>query len=149
MNGIDLMLMPGYYHDYLEQKYPGEFPDPQAAFRSVDGVTNFPELILLMRQIQTFQGTGISAHLFYESKVAEALSLIIEKTVWLHDHRIHSEQADLSRRVSADRHGFPHQTDRAGSRLSSSRPFLRSVQKNHRIISGRISPADEKEVICS
>lgn len=80
MHGIDLMLMPGYYHDYLEQKYPGEFPDPQAAFRSIDGVTDFPELVLLMRQIQTFQGTGISAHLFYESKVAEALSLIIEKT---------------------------------------------------------------------
>lgn len=80
IRGIELMLMPGYYHDYLEQKYPGEFPDPQAAFRSIDGVTDFPELVLLMRQIQTFQGTGISAHLFYESKVAEALSLIIEKT---------------------------------------------------------------------
>ncbi len=72
--------MPGYYHDYLEQKYPGEFPDPKEAFLSVDGVTNFPELVLLMRQIQTFQGTGIAADLFYESKVAEAISLIIEKT---------------------------------------------------------------------
>jgi len=72
--------MPGYYHDYLEQKYPGEFPDPKAAFLSVDGISDFPELVLLMRQIQTFQGTGIAAHLFYESKVAEAISLIIEKT---------------------------------------------------------------------
>lgn len=80
MHGIDLMLMPGYYHDYLEQKYPGEFPDPKAAFRSIDGVSDFPELVLLMRQIQTFQGTGIAAHLFYESKVAEAISLIIDKT---------------------------------------------------------------------
>lgn len=80
IHGIDLMLMPGYYHDYLEQKYPGEFPDPQAAFRSVDGASDFPALVLLMRQIQTFQGTGISAHLFYESKVSEAISLIIDKT---------------------------------------------------------------------
>ena len=37
-------------------------------------------MVLIMRQIQTFQGTGCSAHLFYESKVAEAVSLIIDKT---------------------------------------------------------------------
>lgn len=80
IHGMELMLMPGYYHDYLEQKYPGSFPDPKAAFLSVDGISNFPELVLLMRQIQAFQGTGISAHLFYESKVAEAVSLIIDKS---------------------------------------------------------------------
>ncbi len=80
IHGIELMFMPGYYHDYLEEKYPGEFPDPKEAFRSVDGISDFPELVLLMRQIQTFQGTGIAAHLFYESKVSEAISLIIEKT---------------------------------------------------------------------
>lgn len=80
IHGMELMLMPGYYHDYLEQKYPGEFPDPKEAFQSVDGISDFPELVLLMRQIQAFQGTGISAHLFYESKVTEAISLIIEKT---------------------------------------------------------------------
>lgn len=80
IHGLELMLMPGYYHDYLEQKYPQEFPDPKAAFLSIDGIVSFPELVLLMRQIQAFQGTGIAAHLFYESKVAEAVSLIIEKT---------------------------------------------------------------------
>ncbi|MDO4306926.1 MAG: AraC family transcriptional regulator [Eubacteriales bacterium] len=80
IHGIELMLMPGYYHDYLVQKYPDEFPDPKAAFLSIDGISDFPELVLLMRQIQTFQGTGVSAHLFYESKVSEAISLIIDKT---------------------------------------------------------------------
>ena len=67
IHGMELMLMPGYYHDYLEQKYPGEFPDPKEAFLSVDGISDFPELVLLLRQIQTFQGSGVSAHLFYES----------------------------------------------------------------------------------
>lgn len=80
IHGIELMLMPGYYHDYLEEKYPGEFPDPKEAFRSVDGIPDFPELVLLIRQIQIFQGTGIAVHLFYESKVSEDISLIIEKT---------------------------------------------------------------------
>ena len=80
IQGMELMLMPGYYHDYLEKKYPGEFPDPKEAFLSIDGETDFPELVLVMRQIKNFKGTGISAHLFYEGKVAEAVSLIIEKT---------------------------------------------------------------------
>lgn len=78
--GMEIMFMPGYYHDYLERRYPGEFPDPKAAFLSIDGSTDFPELILLLRQIEAFQGTGMAAHLFYESKAAEAVSLIIEKT---------------------------------------------------------------------
>jgi len=80
VHGMELMLMPGYYRDYLAEKYPGEFPDPKAAFLSVDGIADFPELVFLLRQIETFRGTGASAHLFYESKMAEAVSLIIEKT---------------------------------------------------------------------
>lgn len=80
MRGVDLMLMPGYYRGYLEQRYPGEFPAPQDAFRGVDGAADFPELVLLMRQLRAFQGRGVAAHLFYESKVSEALSLIIGRT---------------------------------------------------------------------
>ena len=80
LRGTELILMPGYYHDYLESRYPGQFPDPRAAFLSVDGSTDFPELVLLLKQIGKFQGAGIAADLYFESKVAEALSLIIEKT---------------------------------------------------------------------
>ena len=80
IRGTELILMPGYYHDYLEERYPGQFPDPKAAFLSVDGSTDFPELVLLLKQIGRFQGTGMAADLYFESKVAEALSLIIEKT---------------------------------------------------------------------
>lgn len=79
IRGMELMLVPGYFRDYLELKYPNKFPDPKEAFLNVDGISDFPELLLLMRQIQSFQGTGIAAHLFYESKVAEVVSLILEK----------------------------------------------------------------------
>lgn len=78
VKGYELMLMPGYYQDYLEQIYPGEFPDPRRAFCSIDGCRDFPELVLVLKQIAGFQGTGGSARLYYRSKVAEALSLIIE-----------------------------------------------------------------------
>ena len=80
IRGTELILMPGYYHDYLETRYPGQFPDPERAFLSVDGCTDFPELVLILKQIGRFQGSGIAADLYYSSKVAEALSLIIERT---------------------------------------------------------------------
>ena len=80
IRGYELMLLPGFYEDYLEQMYPGKFPDPRDAFRSIDGCTDFPELVLVLKQIAGFQGTGASAQLYYKSKVAEALSLIIEHT---------------------------------------------------------------------
>lgn len=80
IRGMELMLVPGYFRDYFFQKYPDRVPDIKDIVSKIDGISDFPELILLMRQIQAFQGTGISAHLFYESKVAEIISLILEKT---------------------------------------------------------------------
>lgn len=80
VNGMELMLMPDFYNTYLSEKYPGEFMNPKAAFSSIDGITEFTELVFLLRQIRTFKGTGVSSHLYYESKVSEALSLIIEKS---------------------------------------------------------------------
>ena len=80
IRGVELILAPGYYHDYLENQYPGEFPDPRQAFLSIDGSTDFPELVLIFKQITRFQGTGAAAELYYGGKAAEALSLIIERT---------------------------------------------------------------------
>jgi AraC-like DNA-binding protein len=73
-------IMPEYFEDYLHTKYPGEFKNPRTAFSSVDGRTDFPELVFLLRQIRNFRGTGAAAQMYYEGKVSEAISLIIEKT---------------------------------------------------------------------
>lgn len=80
IRGMELMLVPGYFRDYLSEKYPDRLPDIKDIFMNIDGISDFSELVVLMRQIQAFQGTGISAHMFYESKVAEVVSLILEKT---------------------------------------------------------------------
>ena len=80
IRGSELMLMPGFYEEYLEKRYPGEFQDPKAAFQSIDGCTDFPELVFLLKQIIKYKGSGVSAHLYYESKVTEALSLIIDRS---------------------------------------------------------------------
>lgn len=80
IRSVGIEIMPDYYENYLQTKYPREFKDPRSAFLSVDGSTHFPELILMMKQIKNFRGSGISAKLYYESKVSEAISLIFEKT---------------------------------------------------------------------
>lgn len=101
VRGTELMLMPGYYHDYLEKKFPGEFPDAKSAFMSIDGCTDFPELVLLLKQIGKFQGSGAAADLYFESKVAEALSLIIDRT----RHTIapsHNKSLSFEDRVNLD-----------------------------------------------
>jgi len=75
-----IIIMPEYYEDYLRIKYPKEYEHPQEAFISIDGSTEFPELTFLLKQIKNNRSTGISAKLYYESKVAEAISLIVQKT---------------------------------------------------------------------
>ncbi|MBD8499360.1 helix-turn-helix transcriptional regulator [Paenibacillus arenosi] len=75
-----IYIMPEYYKTYLQARFPGEYEDPRDAFVSIDGAVHFPELMNLLGQIKTCNLTGIWAKLFYESKVAEALSLIVHRT---------------------------------------------------------------------
>lgn len=93
--GMELMLVPGYFNDYLSQKYPNQLPNIKEIFMKINDIANFPELLILMRQLQGFHGTGISAHLFYESKVAEIISLILEKTVSI-QNTSYSSSKDMS-----------------------------------------------------
>ncbi|GKX27620.1 AraC family transcriptional regulator [Vallitalea longa] len=77
---IGIEITPEYYENYLKQKYPGEYMSPRSALLSINEDTSFPELILLLNQLRSYKGTGMAAKLFYEGKVAEAISLIVEKS---------------------------------------------------------------------
>lgn len=80
IRSIGIEITADYYEDYLKEKYPGEYISPRAALIDIDEKTNFPEMVLLLNQINSYRGTGMSGKLFYESKVAEAISLIIERS---------------------------------------------------------------------
>lgn len=77
IRSIDIEITPAYYDKYLKEKYPTEYIDPHEAFSNIAQTNHFPEMIQLLRQIQDYKGEGIAARLFYESKVTEALSLIM------------------------------------------------------------------------
>lgn len=72
--GID--IFPEYYKEHLKKIYPDEYENPFRYFQAVND--NFPEMAMLLTQIKNYRGNGISAKLFYDAKVAEVVSLVVE-----------------------------------------------------------------------
>lgn len=91
---VGIEIMPAYYEEYLQNKYPDEYANPLEAFASVGQTMDFPEMTLLLREVQNYRGNGISARLFYESKVAQAVSLVVE---W---NRKHIQKQESKSRLS-------------------------------------------------
>ena len=79
IRSIGIEIMPSYYEGYLKQQYPDMYVDVISTFRQIDQTTAFPEMARLLYQIKNYRGEGIAANLFYESKVAEAVSLVVQK----------------------------------------------------------------------
>lgn len=76
---IGIEVMPAYYEGYLKKQYPGDYISPLAAFKQVDQTTDFPAMTKLLHEVKLYRGDGIAAGLFYEAKVAEAVSLVVEE----------------------------------------------------------------------
>lgn len=79
MRWISITTTPEYYEDYLQTHFPEEYENPCNALDSIDGIDDFPQLTFLFEQIRNHHATGISEKLYYEGKVAEAISLIVHK----------------------------------------------------------------------
>ncbi len=79
VNSVSITFMPEYYKKHLTEQYPDIYENPSKAFMRIDACPDFPELVTVFNQIKSYMGGGISAKLFYESKVNEALSIILEK----------------------------------------------------------------------
>lgn len=93
---IEIEIMPAYYEKYLLETFPNEYMNPHEAFHNISWSDNFLEMISLLRQVWSYHGNGMAAKLFYEGKVAEAISLIIEysrkqKTV----QKVHVSRQDM------------------------------------------------------
>lgn len=76
---IGIEIMPAYYENRLQEQYPDDYTSPLSAFSKIDQTTDFPKMAKLLHEVKTYRGDGISAALFYEGKVAEAVSLIVDE----------------------------------------------------------------------
>ena len=72
-------VFPAYYEKYLKESYPDDYLSPHEAFIRVGQTLDFLEMSHLLRQVWDYKGDGIPAKLFYEAKVAEAVSLVYER----------------------------------------------------------------------
>lgn len=79
IRSIGIEVMPAYYESYLKRKYPEDYTSPLSAFRDIDQTTDFPAMAKLLYEVKNYRGSGIAASLFYESKVSEAISLVLEE----------------------------------------------------------------------
>lgn len=79
LQSVAFSINPEFYRQYLQQKFPGEYIDPSEAFKQMENGNDFPELVALLIQIRNYRGSGISAKMFYEGKILEAISLIMER----------------------------------------------------------------------
>lgn len=80
IRAISVNIMPDFYGRYLKERFGGEYIDPQGAFKRITLERDFPKLIVLLKQIQTYSGSGMSAKMFYEGKILEAIAFIIDLT---------------------------------------------------------------------
>ena len=76
VHAVGIEIFPAYYEDYLKRQFPEEYFDLSAAFTSVDQSEDFPAMSRLLIEIEAYRGEGMAAGLFYEAKVAEAISLV-------------------------------------------------------------------------
>ncbi|MDR1328310.1 MAG: AraC family transcriptional regulator [Oscillospiraceae bacterium] len=76
---VGIEVMPAYYENHLRNQYPGEYANPREAFCQVGQTMDFPEMVHLLSQVKNYRGEGIAAKLFYEGKVAEAISLVLAR----------------------------------------------------------------------
>ena len=76
---IGVGITPAYYEQHMKENYPDEYINPYDAFAKLDQEEVFPELVMLLKQIESYRGEGIAAKLFYKAKVEEVVSLLLSR----------------------------------------------------------------------
>ena len=78
IHSVGIEILPAYYEVILKERYPELYFDLPAAFQSVDQANDFPAMSRLLFEIENYRGDGAAAALFYESKVTEAIALVVD-----------------------------------------------------------------------
>lgn len=79
VRAVSFSVMPEFYKGYLKEKLDGEDIELQSAFRRMTGGVIQPQLTTLLKQIQSYNGFGACAKLFYEGKILEAVAIVADE----------------------------------------------------------------------
>lgn len=87
IRSIGIEYRPAYYEAYLKEEFKELYQSPTEAFRSIDETSEFPEMTRLLTRLWQYRGAGLPATLYYDSKAAEALSLVFERHRMLNEKK--------------------------------------------------------------
>lgn len=79
VRSIGIGISPAYYEEYMRALYQEEYSNPYTAFAMLNQEAVFPELVVLLKQVENYHGDGIAAKLFYSGKVAEVVSMLFTR----------------------------------------------------------------------
>lgn len=94
VHSIGLGITPAYYEQYMKRRFPDEQCNPCAAFAGLNQEEDFPELVLILKQVENYRGNGIPGKLFYQGKVDEVVSLLLSR---LENRPLKSDDTEVSR----------------------------------------------------
>ncbi|OZI10501.1 hypothetical protein CEW92_16550 [Bacillaceae bacterium SAS-127] len=76
---VSLEITPSYYEQFLKGRYACTYEETINIIKEMAYMRGCQDLIVLLMSLKYYQGSGSAARIFYESKVAEALSIILSK----------------------------------------------------------------------
>ena len=135
IHSVGIEILPAYYEDFLKKQYPDLYFDLPAAFQSIDQAAGFPAMSKLLFEIENYRGEGAAAALFYEAKVTEAISLVVDAWKRQSRKREHpltaEDQESLQNVISyiADHYAFELPLERLASIACMSESKLKSCFK--------------------
>ena len=76
--GITILIMPDFYNKILPGKYPGLPGDLTHLFPQFNGNDCIPEIAGVIHQIANFRPSEMITRMYYDSKITELLSIMIQ-----------------------------------------------------------------------
>lgn len=135
IHSVGIEVFPAYYEDYLKKQYPDAYFDLPAAFQCVDQATDFPAMSKLLFEVENYRSSGMAASLFFDAKVTEAISLVVDawkKQSQKRERPLSAEDAEGLQNVTsyiADHYAFDIPLERLANIACMSESKLKSCFK--------------------
>lgn len=94
IKSISVQIFPEYYKKYLDDTYFSNYKNLEDYFKSVNDKNEFQKMLILLNQIKNYRGEGMAGKLFYDAKVFEIISLIVENKEVINDKDIKITEFD-------------------------------------------------------
>lgn len=95
IQSIGIEIMPAFYEKYLKEQYSNKYIHPLKAFQIIDQIYEFPQIQKLFFELKNYKkNNGLASHLYYESKVNECVSLVLDYANELKTEKLNPLAAD-------------------------------------------------------